>query len=284
MTFRQRVRVSLVCIAAALAIITIMGCAQKPEPGQPKVRRDPNLLVVYAACSLQPAVEAAKTQFISQNAGKSADLVIDEPAKLVERVRGGAVPDIVIVPGEVEIGALVSDGFLDGASREAFGGMRVVIMVPRGNPGNVHQPDSLLGSSVRTIAIPTPGLTSAGSDAKRELERAKLWSRLQDKLSFTPTPLAALQAVSKRKVDAAVLYDPCIRLKVGNDVPADSVEPISTLTPESERGTRVYAIQHKQSPNALLARRFLTVLAAQEQATPAPAAGSSPAETPQTSQ
>ena len=269
MTSRRLPRVGLFPLIPALGLALIIGCGQKPEPGKPKVKRDPNLLLVHAACGLQPVVESAKARFVAQNPGKSAELVIDEPSKLVARIRGGEVPDIVILPGDAELSSLQSDGLLDGSSRQAFGGMRVVIMVPRGNPGQIHEPDDLLGSKVKRIAIPTPGVTSAGSDAKRELERVKLWSKLQDKMSFEPTSLAALRAVSRRQAEAAVLYDPCLRLRVGTDLPPDSVEAVSTLTPENERGARIYAVVHKQSPNALLARRFLTALGAQEWAAPA---------------
>ncbi|MFB3882125.1 MAG: molybdate ABC transporter substrate-binding protein [Armatimonadota bacterium] len=258
-------------IVAAIALAAAAGCAARPEASRQRVKRDPNLLLIYAACSIQPTIEAAKAEFVSRNSGKSADLVFDEPTKLAARIRKGEVPDIVIIPGEAEIGGLEADALVDGSSQQAFGGMRVVVMVPKGNPAQVRQPDDLLGSRVKTIAIATPGLTSAGTDARRELERANLWSKLQSKLTFKETPLLALQAVSRREVDAAVLYDPCLRLKVGSDVAPDSVEAVSTLTPESEEGSRIYAALHKQAPNGLLARRFLEVLAAQQKATPAPA-------------
>jgi molybdate transport system substrate-binding protein len=268
-------RISPTRLIVALLLVIAAGCASKPEPGRAKVNRDPNLLVIYAACSLKPTLESAQAEFSARNSGKSLDLDFDEPATLAKRIESGAVPDIVVFPGEAEIRALEADGFLDGASRQAFGPMRLAIMVPKGNPAQIRQPRDLLNQRVKTIAIAIPGLTSAGTGAKRELERKKLWARLQEKLSFKPTPLEALRIVSNGQADAAVLFDPCLRLAVGGDIAADSVEVVSVLTSEGEREERIYAVEHRESPNRLLAQRFFSVLSDQQHAAPAPAANSS---------
>ncbi len=258
MKLRQCVRIAVFCIASALLVAVIVGCAEKPEPSKHKVKRDPNLILVYAACALQPVVEAAKTQFMSANAGKSVEVVSDDPTKLTERIEAGEVPDVVVMLGDTEIGILESKGFLDAGSRQAFGTMRVAIIAPRGNPGEIHGPNDLLGSKARIIAIATPGMTSAGTYAKLELDRAKLWGKLQEKLSFKLTSIAALQAVSKGAVQAAMLYDPCLRLTIGSDISADSIEVVSTLSGDVIHS---YAVLHKDGPNALLAKRFLAAIA-----------------------
>jgi len=275
MTSTLRPRISPTRLIAALALVIAAGCASKPEPGKAKVNRDPNLLVIYGACSLKPTLESAQAEFSTRNSGKSVDLDLDEPAKLAKRIESGAVPDIVVFLGDAEIGALEGEGLLDSASRQAFGAMRVAIMVPKGNPAQIRQPEDLRNRRVKTIAIPTPGLTSAGTDAKRELERRRLWANLQERMSFKPTPLEALRAVSKGEADAAVLYEPCLRLAVGGDIAADSVEVASVLTSQGEREARIYAVEHKDSPNRLLSQRFFSVLSDQQHAAPAPVASSS---------
>ncbi|MFB3882170.1 MAG: molybdate ABC transporter substrate-binding protein [Armatimonadota bacterium] len=245
------------------------GCAPKPAPTVPKVNRDPNLLVVYTACAVSPMVEAARSQFLAENSGKSVDVVSGEPVKLAQRVVDGAVPDVFVCPGTAEIGNLEAEGLLDRDSRRVFGELEVVIVVPKGNPAAVREPDDLLSRATKIIVIATPGVTSAGTDAKRELERLKLWSRLQDRLLLRESPLAALREVAARKASAALLYDPCIRLDVRDGAPRDSVEMVSTLSAEGERGTRICAELHKRSPNPLLAQRFLRVLESQGQTVPA---------------
>jgi molybdate transport system substrate-binding protein len=277
MTSRLPPRISPTRLTAALLLVVAAGCASKPEPGKARVKRDPNLLVIYAACSLKPTLESAQAEFSARNSGKSVDLDFDEPAKLAKRIESGAVPDIVVFPGEAEIRALEAEGLLDGASRQAFGTMRLAIMVPKGNPAHIRQPQDLLNQRVKTIAIGVPGLTSVGTGAKSELERRKLWARLQEKLSYKPTPLETLKALSKGQADAAVLFEPCLRLGVGGDIAADSVEVVSVLTAEGEREERIFAVEHRESPNRLLAQRFFSVLSDQQHAAPAPVAnGPSP--------
>ena len=268
----RRARTSLVRLAAALLLVVLAGCADKSEPGKRKIKRDPNLLVVYAACALAPTVDSARTTFLAQNSGKLVDVVVDEPEKLAGKIRSGEVPDIVVCPGDAEIGALENDGLLDSTSRQAFGDLHLVIMVPKGNPGQIHRPEDLLDPKVRTVAVSTPGLTSPGSDAKREMDRLKLWSKLQDKLSYSESPSAAMKAVSQSKADAALLYDLCLWVMP----PESGVEPACTLTPDGERGMRIYAVVHKQSPNALLAQRFLRALVAAPAPVKADAAEPSP--------
>jgi len=255
-----------------MVLVFACGCAPKPGPGKAKVNRDPNLLVVYTACAVAPMVEAARAQFLTENPGKLVDVVADEPVKLARRVNDGAVPDIFVCPGTAEIGTLEAEGLLDTGSQRAFGELRVVIVVPKGNPAAIHEPEDLLDPAVNIITMATPGPTSPGTDAKRELERLRLWAKLQDKLLLCETPLAALKEVAARKASAALLYDPCIRLAIEDGVPPDSVEAVSTLTVEGERGTRIYALLHKESPNSLLAQRFFKALSSQEHTAPAPAA------------
>ena len=257
-----------------MVLVFACGCAPKPRPTTAKVRRDPNLLVVYTACAVAPTVEAARAEFLTQNPGKLVDVVADEPVKLARRVNDGAVPDIFVCPGTAEIGTLEAEGLLDSGSQRAFGELRVVIMVPKGNPAAIHEPDDLLDPAAKIITMATPGLTSPGTDAKRELQRLRLWTRLQDRLLLCETPLAALKEVAAGKASAALLYDPCIRLAIKDGVPPDSVEAVSTLTVEGERGTRIYALLHKESPNSLLAQRFFRALASQEKGAPAPTTSS----------
>ncbi len=248
-------------VLTAFPALLLMGCVRETAPTTASVKRDPNHLVVYCACAVLPLVEAAREEFIAANPTKSLAIRSDEPRELVRRVQNGAMPDILVCVGETEIGVLERDGYLDRGSRRSFGLLLPVIAVPTGNPAAIHSPDDLLLDRVSAIAMPAPGMTSLGTDAKHELERANTWSRLQDKLTVKETALESLEAVSAGKVDAAILYDPCPRLDVGGDISSDSVSPVTPLAETADRHARIYAELHKRSPNSLLAQRFLRILA-----------------------
>ncbi len=263
------------------AVILAAGCARETAPRTGPVKRDPNHLVVYCSCALLPVVEGARDEFISANPTKSVEIASDEPLSLAQRLRDGEVPDIFVCLGETEIGELEREGHLDRSSRRPTGMLVPVIVVPQGNPAGVEGPDDLLLERVGTIVIAAPGRTSVGTDAKHELERADLWSKLQDKLSVKETALEALQAVSAGDVGAGVIYDPCPRLALADDIPSDSVSIVVPLAVRTDRPARVYADVHKRSPNGLLAQRFLRILEDRGLTMPEAEAAETPVETEQ---
>jgi molybdate transport system substrate-binding protein len=206
-------------------------------------------------------VEAARDEFEAESPGKSANVSVLQPMEIVERVEKGEVPDIVVLVGEAELTQLEQKVLLDRGSRQSTGDLALVIAVPKGNPGAIHGPGDLSRVPVGGIAMSLAGMTSLGTSAKREFERAGLWDNLQEKLTVTRTSVEALRAVAEGEVDAGLLYDPCPRLLVGGDFATDAVETVSPLTsPGAERITRIHAELHKRSPNALLAQRFLRLL------------------------
>ena len=286
----MRSRHSLPIFALAAAVLGLLtGCAEETAPSVRPIERDPNLLVVYCACGLLPSVEAAREQFLSAYAGKSVEVTSGEPLELAKRVRSGEVPDILVFPGEAEIGELEREEHLDRASRQIMGGLSVVIAVPRGNPAQIGGPEDLMNARVTSIAVPLPGMTSPGTAAERELERTGLWQSLQAKMIVKQTPLEVLEAVSRGDVDAAVIYDPCLRLNMAEGLevesgeprdaqeppaepgevreppepPAGSVEVVSSLTGGESRLTGICVAVHRRSPNALLAQRFMRALRAE---------------------
>ena len=243
------------------------GCQRQAAPPPEKVERDPNLLVIYGVCALEQLIESARHEFESEGSGKSAQVTILQPAEIVERVEGGEVPDIVVFVGEAELTQLEQGGFLDRGSRQSTGELSLAIAVPRGNPGGVHGPEDLPRVRLGGLATALAGMTSLGTSAKRELERAGLWDGLQDKLTVTATSFNTLRAVADGEADVGILYDPCPRLLTGDEFSSDAVEFVSPLTAlSSERVTRIHAEGHRRSPNALLAQRFLRLLTGQEPA------------------
>jgi ABC-type molybdate transport system substrate-binding protein len=279
MTARRRTisspLLSILALAAA-AIALLTGCAQETVPSAKPIERDPNLLVVYSACGLIPAVEAARDEFLAASPGKKVEITAGEPLELVARVQNGEVPDIFVCIGEAEIGELERQGHLDRGSRRSMGGLTLVIAVPRGNPARIRGPKDLTAERVRRIAVSIPGMTSPGSAAERELDRAGIWQSIQEEITVKQTALEVFQAVSGGEVDAALIYDPCLRRTVPEalaveseeasetaESPTNPVEVVSPVTLDETPVTRIYAALHKRSPNGLLAQRFMRDLTAE---------------------
>lgn len=290
---------SILALAAA-AIGLLTGCGEPTAPSAKPIERDPNLLVVYSACGLLPAVEAARDEFLAANAGKKVEITSGEPLELVARVQNGEVPDVFVCLGEAEIGELERQGHLDRGTRHTMGGLSLVIAVPRGNPARIRGPKDLTADRVQRIAISIPGMTSPGSAAERELDRAGVWQSLQEKITVKQTALDVLRAVSGGEVDAALIYDPCLRptspeaLALESEdapealgSPTNPVEVVSPVTLDKTPVTRIYAAIHKRSPNGLLAQRFMRALTAEmeqeiDAESPADTAESAPEADPET--
>jgi ABC-type molybdate transport system substrate-binding protein len=225
-----------------------------------RIDRDPNVLIAYVACGLVPTIEGAREEFEAENTGKSLRIESDEPLSFVRRIEEGEVPDLLICPGEAEIGMLEREGFLDRGSRKVIGELQLAIAVPADRPTAIASPKDLASARVESITMSMPGISSPGTDGKHMLERLGLWSEIQGKLLLQQTPFAALELVAAGEVDAAIVYDPCVRLRIGGEIPRDSVRIAARMTSKEEPPIRAYAIVHKRSPNALLSQRLTRIL------------------------
>lgn len=293
-TGRLTTSLPLVILAlAAAALALLAGCGEPAAPSAKPIDRDPNLLVVYCACGLLPAAEAARDEFLVANPEKRVEITACEPLELVSRIADGEVPDIVVGIGEAEIGELERQGHLDRGSRHAMGGLNLAIAVPPGNPAGVRTLRDLMAERVRRIAVATPGMTSQGTVAQRELEKADIWESLQEKITIKQTALEVLDAVCGGEADAALIYRPCLMAtpqqaseseSSSDETPEEtkpqgrSPEIVSPMTGEGSAETRIYAVLHKQSPNGLLAQRLIRALEAKIGGETAEAETETPAE------
>jgi molybdate transport system substrate-binding protein len=261
---------------ALLALVLLTGCGQPTSSPPSRTARDPNRLIVYVACGLLSVAEEARLDFETRNQGKSVQIESDEPLALVRRIQSGEVPDILIAPGQAEIGVLEREGYLDPGSRQAIGTLGLALATPSGSSLRLSSYRDLAAPEAESIALATPGPTSLGTTGKHTLERLGLWSQVQSKLVLRKTPQEALEAVAKGETDAAILYDPCLRLRLQDDIGPDSVRVSVPEDGGAERAARVSVIVHKRSPNALLAARFIRILV--ERGIAPPPSGGQPAE------
>jgi molybdate transport system substrate-binding protein len=246
--------VSLVLLAAAL----LAGCAQRRAPRQ-RAASDPNVVVIYAACGLGPALEAVRAKFETENPGKSVQIEADEPLTLMRKLEEGEKADIFIALGDSEIGVLEREGILNPSTRRDLGEYRVVLATPAGKPA-LSDCRELTSPNVKRMVMPTAGFASLGSYAKRDLERLKLWLPIQPKLQLQDTPLKALRALAEGKADAGVIFDPCPVLRIPGKVAAGSVRAGAQLSQEGAKPVTIKLGLHRQSSRTQLAQHFVSLL------------------------
>ncbi len=259
---RRHVRNGL--IWALLGVALVGGCARDSTDPNAPVSRDPNVIVAYVACGIAPAIQIAKESFEAANTGKSVRMEVGQPPELVARIEQGAVPDIIICPGDSEIGMLERARLLDPAAGATIGYCRVAIATPTARPVSLSHPEDLAGDEVESIAMATPGINSIGTDGKHALERIGVWDRVQNKLVLFSTPLEAVTAVAEGEADVGIIFDPCPVLQLPDLVPPDSVTVVATLSPGEQRSVKIRLGVHRRSPNQLLVRRFVEVINSEE--------------------
>jgi len=273
-----RARILRVPTITLLGLTLSAGCLREPvgTGSSRPVRRDPNLLVIYAVCALAPGLELARSEFEAQNPGRTVDIWFGDPTTLVDRVESGGVPDLLICLGEVELGLLQREGFVDPLPNQTIGGYHLVIATPAVSEVRITTPQDLLATDVGSIAMASPGTASIGTDGKKALERLGLWNQLQKKLKLYQKPQEVLEALSQGEVAAAIIYDPCPALALQEALSPDSVVVALPLTTskgapdkaapavDQERLVYVRAATHKRSPNSGLAQRFVKLLGSEE--------------------
>ena len=114
------------------------------------------------------------------------------------------------------------EGLTLAGSRRDFAANRLVLIVPAGAPAI-----SDLGALARLgrIAIGSPRTVPAGRYARRALERAELWQKVEPRTVFAVNVRQVLDYVARKEVDAGFVYatDAAMmsdKVKVALDVPA----------------------------------------------------------------
>jgi len=245
------------------AVVLVAGCARPMSPGRQPAPGDPNVLTVYVACAFVPAVEAVRGKFEAANAGKSVKVDGGAPDTLVKKIEDGATPDVLILLGEAEFGLLEREGFMDPSLRKGVGAFKAVLATPASKPA-VSGISALTSDAVKSIAMPTSGTTSLGTDAEHSLARLGVWTKIQNKLVIHPRQSDTMAVLAKGEADVGVMYDPCPYLRLEGKVPTGSVKPGGALNQSSTRVTRLQMGIHKKSPRAGLARRFIEFVSSNE--------------------
>lgn len=187
---------------------------------------------------------------------------VENELSLRNRIRDGESPDVFLSMGERELVPLTQKDRIVEGSLVRLARDRLALAAPPGNPLGLKKLEDLAKPEVKRIAIGEPEKISVGFGAQEALEKAGLWTRIQDKVMKVSPAAYLLKYVAEGKVDAAIVYKSCLgevhepgeepketNVTYVDDVPADLHEPI-----------HVVAVQIRGGPNPQTARTFLDFL------------------------
>lgn len=163
-------------------------------------------LLVSAAASLTNAFKAIGAEFERTHARDKVNFNFAASDILMMQIVEGAPVDVFASADEEAMDKAVKAKVIAGATRVNFAANRLVVAVPKDSPLRVAALEDLNTKSVKRIAISQPATVPAGRYAKAVLEKARLWSALQDRFIYTQNVRQSLDYLARGEVDAGFVY------------------------------------------------------------------------------
>ena len=137
-------------LVAALAMACVVGAC---TVGQPSTGPLPPVgpLTIYAASSLQPALEEAEALWEQGHTGSTLTFSFDSSAALETKIEQGAPADVFLSADTTNPKKLLDAGFASGDPQD-FATNALTIIVPVSNPAHIASPFDLAKPGVRVVA------------------------------------------------------------------------------------------------------------------------------------
>ena len=162
-------------------------------------------LTVSAAVSLTDVMEAIGRAY-SAAGGRSLRFNFGASNALARQIVNGAPVDVFISADEAQMDLVAKAGMIEEGSRTPIAQNQLAIVTRRDLAVPLTSVAALNTPGIRRIAMGDPAAVPAGVYARQYLERAGLWSELQDKLVPAASVRAALAAVANGAADAGIVY------------------------------------------------------------------------------
>ena len=160
-------------------------------------------ILVFAAASLTEPLQALGGAFQART-GRRVALSFGSSGDLARQIGAGAPADVFFSADTARMDDLEAAGLVRHAERLEFLSNTLVVVVPASSRLEVRSPRDL--TSLPRIALADPAAVPAGVYAKRWLRSLGLWKAIEPKVVPTLDVRAALAAVERDTVPAAIVY------------------------------------------------------------------------------
>jgi molybdate transport system substrate-binding protein len=202
MRFKHAVSVVL---AAALGL-----AACRPAPN---TAAEPRTLTIFAAASLTDAFTEIGEQFEAGHAGVTVTFNFGASNALAEQINQGAPADVFASANPKQMDAAVTSGRIDPGTVQVFARNRLVVVVPRANPGAVSTLSDLARPGLKIVLAAAE--VPAGQYALDFLDQASLDPAfgadykdavLANVVSYEENVRAVFTKVALGEADAGIVY------------------------------------------------------------------------------
>lgn len=179
-----------------LCLAVLNACARTSPPES----RGP--VIVLAAASVADAVEEVGAAYTKQS-GVEVKISAAGSNALAQQILAGAPGDLFLSADEAWADEVMKKG--DGAEKVDLLGNELVLVVPKGNPGQMRSPHDLAQPHVRKIALAGESVP-AGRYAQEALRSMGMWPVVERKVVRGESVRFALAYVERGEADAGVVY------------------------------------------------------------------------------
>jgi molybdate transport system substrate-binding protein len=163
-------------------------------------------LWVSAAASLTNAFKNIGAEFERVHARDKVIFNFAASDVLVKQIAEGAPVDVFASADEEAMDKALTLKLIVAATRFKFAGNRLVLALPMDSPLRFNTLDELKTKAVRRIAIGQPATVPVGRYAKAVLDKARLWTVLQERFIYTQNVRQTLDYLARGEVDAGFVY------------------------------------------------------------------------------
>ena len=222
---------------------------QAPSAAQPAVGNEP--LVLSAAASTKEVMETLSEQFKAKS-GTEVKVNLGPSSGLATQILKGAPADLFLSANQEWADAIKSAGLADSICRLLTN--KLVLIVPKGNPGQVHAPKDLLSAKVKKVSLAGEQVP-AGKYAEQSLKKLGLLQQLVDdaKIVRGQDVRSALTYVERGEAEAGIVYAPDVGA-------APQVESVFTFDPARHDEIVYVLVMLKHGAQNPAARQFYEFL------------------------
>lgn len=182
------------------------------KEGKEKERAKPAgqiVLKAFVPCGVAGPYVDIKRMFEKGNPNIKLEDQIENVLVLAKRLEAGESPDIYITVGRREVEGLVKKRNIKPNDIITVAKTRIALIAQEGNPKKLKAVSDLALKDVRTVGV-ARGETSLGHCSQQALERLGVWERVKGKIVYAKFPAELKGWVQQRRVDAAIVYYPCL--------------------------------------------------------------------------
>ncbi len=239
---------SLLCVAASLALATSMAGCSKADNSSSKVT-----LEVYAAASLKGTFTEIAKNFEAANPGVHVNLNFAGSSSLVEQMTAGAPADVFASADEKNMDKAVAGSLIVG-DPTPFVANNLTIAVEPGNPKGITSLKDLTKADVKTVICAAQ--VPCGNATKKVEQIAGI---ALTPVSEEENVKSVLSKVTEGQADAGLVYRTDVMASAGK---AEAID-----FPESDQATNIYPIaQVKNGKQQEMAKKFIAFVLSDESA------------------